>query len=150
MSSVYAQIKWQDRFLSAPTDATCVVSVDGTGFPICEPTPFDRKWYSQKFRGAGLRCEVGVGIYTGRIVWFNGPFPCGAFPDRNIARLCLHQALAPSETYLADGRYRDQNSPAVTPTGQWRYSDCQRAVVRACHETVNRRLKTFALLGSRY
>ena len=59
----------------------CKITVDGTDFRIQEPSPFDPKWYSHKFRGPGLRYEIGVCIKTGWIVWVNGPFPAGAWPD---------------------------------------------------------------------
>jgi hypothetical protein len=32
----------------------CHVSVDGTDFRIHEPSPFSPRWYSHKFKGAGL------------------------------------------------------------------------------------------------
>lgn len=36
------------------------VSIDGTYFQIQEP-PFDKKWYNNKFKGPGVRYEIGVG-----------------------------------------------------------------------------------------
>ena len=33
----------------------CKVSIDGTNFPIREPTPFSSRWCSDKLHGAGLR-----------------------------------------------------------------------------------------------
>jgi len=35
-----------------------MVSLEGTDFHICEPKPFDAKWYSQKFKGPGLRLKM--------------------------------------------------------------------------------------------
>lgn len=60
------------------------ISVDGTDFKICEPMPFDTKWYSYKFNGAGLRYEVNICIDTGLIVWLHGPFKYGQFNDLRI------------------------------------------------------------------
>jgi hypothetical protein len=73
------------------------VTVDGTDLQIYEPTPFSKKWYSHKFRAAGLRYEVAVCIQTGDIVWFHGPFPCGEWPDLKIFRDGLKKVLAPGE-----------------------------------------------------
>eukprot|EP00171_Calliarthron_tuberculosum_P006568 IDg6568t1 len=71
----------------------CRVSVDGTDFRICEPTPFCPSWYSHKFKGPGLRYEVALAIETGEIVWVHGPFQAGAFNDVAIFRVGLKKAL---------------------------------------------------------
>lgn len=38
----------------------CKVTVDGTDFLINEPTPFNKKWCSHKFKHAALRYEIGI------------------------------------------------------------------------------------------
>ena len=82
----------------------CKISVDGTDFHIYEPTPFNRKWYSHKFKGPGVRYEIRRCIQTGDIVWVNGPFPCGAYPDRKIAtQEGLEDGLDDCERYVCDG-----------------------------------------------
>ena len=62
----------------------CKVTVDGTDFRIYDPSPFWSKWMSFKFKGPGLRYEVGVSIESGDIVWINGPFMPGMFNDLQI------------------------------------------------------------------
>ena len=69
----------------AEPNQQCKVTVDGTDFRIQEPIPFNPKWYSYKFKGPGLRYEVAICIKTGWIVWVNGPFPAGEWPNRKIA-----------------------------------------------------------------
>ena len=55
---------------------------------IAEPYPYEKewskRWYSPKFKGAGLRYEIGISILGGDIVWVNGPFPCGQYNDLTI------------------------------------------------------------------
>ena len=68
------------------TGAVCKVTLDGTDCPINEPVPFNPKYYSHKFKGPGLKYELGICIQTGWICWWNGPFPCGN-PDLAIARI---------------------------------------------------------------
>lgn len=77
------QVKWENR-LNADKGKTCKVTVDGTDCQIFEPRPFSKQWYSHKFKKAGVRYEVAVCIQTGWIVWINGPYPCGAWPDIKI------------------------------------------------------------------
>ena len=105
---------------------------------------------SHKLKAAGLRYEIAICIQTGEPVWINGPFPCGRWPDLRIAREALVYALDPGEYYLADGGYRDGNQYSVTPTGLNFFEDHQKAVVRARHETYNKRLKQWGALRQLY
>lgn len=62
------------------------VSLDGTDFRIREPQPFNKKWYSHKFKGPGIRYEIGISIVEGDIVWAVGGVPCGEWSDLKIAK----------------------------------------------------------------
>ena len=84
------------------------MTVDGTDFRIQQPHPFNKKWYSHKFKGPGLRYEVAVCIQTGDVVWINGPFPCGKWPDLKIFQLRLKHMLGPEEKVEADDGYRGE------------------------------------------
>lgn len=122
------------------------ITVDGTDFKIYEPMNFDPRWFSHKFNGPGVRYEVGICIQTGWIVWINGPFPCGEWPDLRIARDALHYALPPGELYVADGGYADGGQNSDTPNGLNDDDQRMKKVARARHETVNRRFKEFNIL----
>ncbi len=89
-----------------------------------------------------MRYEVGVCINTGWIVWMNGPYPCGDWPDLSIAKAFLHHVLSPGEMYVANGTYRA--AQALQPSqGLTQVEDDYMAVCRACHETVSRKFKMF-------
>ena len=77
-------IKWENRLMD-DNDGRCKTSVDDTDFRIMEPKPFNKNLFSKKFKGPGVRGEVGVCIKTGWIVWTNGPLLCVAFPDLKTA-----------------------------------------------------------------
>ena len=124
----------------------CLITVDGTDFLIQEPSPFDPSYYSHKLEHAGLRYEIGVCIKTGWIVWINGPFPCGAWPDLRIARSALHYVLLGGELYVADGGYADSNGWSMTPNGLNDFEQYQYALARARHKTINRVFKTYLCL----
>jgi hypothetical protein len=126
------------------------ISVDGTDCMIVEPTEFSGRWYSHKFRGPGLRYEVGLCIQTGWVVWRNGPYPCGAFPDLKIARDKLVHNLQYGEKYIADRGYKDGGEYADTPTGFNNAAQRKKAIVRARHEHINSRLKKFKILSTKY
>ena len=117
------------------------MSVDGTDCPIYEPSPWNKKWYSHKFKSAGLRYEIGVGLQSGNICWVNGPFPAGSWPDLKIFKSKLVNRLGPNEKVEADRGYRHHK--CRMPGKFVSLSDKRaKSKARACHdETVNARLK---------
>ena len=52
-----------------------------------------------------MRYELAVDIKTGYLVWINGPFPAGSFPDATIFCSCLAQELDEDEHGEADDGY---------------------------------------------
>jgi hypothetical protein len=97
-----------------------------------------------------LRYEIGLCIQTGWVVWRNGPYPCGAYPDLKIAREKLVHNLRHGEKYIADRGYKDGGEYADTPTGFNNPSQRMKAIVRARHEHINSRLKKFKVLSTTY
>ena len=139
------KIKWQNRLLRS-NGSTCLVSVDGTDFRIVQPAPFDKKWYSHKFKGPGLRYEVGISIQTSWIVWISGPYPCGSWPDISIFNRVLRNKLLPGEQVEADKGYAG-NYPVSLPDNygtifEW----VTKQQVRSRHEIVNGYFKNFKCL----
>lgn len=130
--------------------SVCKITLDGTDCRIYEPAPFDRKWFSHKFKGPGLRYEIGLCIQTGWIVWVNGPYPCGSHPDLKIARDWIFLELGNDEMVLADGGYNDGRNHAETPTGLNNADQKMKKEARARHETVNGRIKNFRILSNVY
>jgi DDE superfamily endonuclease len=126
------------------------LSIDGTDCPIREPGDFSGRWFSHKFKGAGLRYEIGICIQTGWIVWKNGPYPCGAYPDITIARDWLYKVLGVGEMYVADRGYRDGDERALLPMGYSSPLETMMSEARARHETVNNRIKNFKILSEKF
>jgi hypothetical protein len=126
----------------------CKISVDGTDCPINEPGEFSSRWYSHKFKGPGLRYEICICIQTGWIVWKNGPYPCGPFPDLTIARHKLHGAMDEGEMYVADRGCKDDWEYGDCPTGYNTPGQRMKSIVRARHESVNARIKKFKILST--
>ncbi len=86
----------------------CNISVDGTDCRMEEPAPFNRKWYSFKFKGPGLGMKLELGLQSGEIVWVNGPYLCGSHTDFVIFRKAMKSALRPGEFVVADKCYQDE------------------------------------------
>lgn len=128
---------------SSNTDRT-FMTIDGTDCPVNQK--FDPTFYSHKFKDSGVRYEVGLCIRTGWIVWISGPYPCGSWSDLTIFRHDLKNQLLQNELVEADQGYRGDEK-ALEPNicfTQWQYD--MKFILRARHEHVNQRLKTFAVL----
>lgn len=135
-------MNWWSR-LSEPSIFNCFSSVDGTDCPIQEPSPFNSCWYSHKFKGPGVRYEVGLSISTARLIWVHGPFPCGSFPDLKIFRLGMKRVLRPGEKVLADNGYSD--TLCVIPKTHPDSTLHKR--IRARHEIFNGKIKRFFIVS---
>ena len=144
------QIDWENRKTSANESDNIKVTVDGTDCRVYEPAPFDPKWYSHKFKGPGLRYEIGICIANGHIVWVNGPYPCGAWPDIKIAKHIVYDLFDPNEKAIADAGYKDGERRFITPTGTHNSISRLHSLARARHETCNRRLKQFRAIGDKF
>jgi len=139
------QIIWKNRLVGDASNR-CLVTVDGTDFRIQEPSPFNRKWYSSKFNGPGVRYEVGICIQSGDIVWIHGPFPCGLMPDIRIFRIKLKDLLLPGEQVIADKGYRGDPKTCTPFEAK---NECHKKAMsraRARHETINGRFKRWGCL----
>ena len=57
----------------------------------------------------------GVDILAGRLVWIQGPYPAGKWPDIKIVNAVLSNFLAPGEHVEADNRYRGHGDKIKCP-----------------------------------
>lgn len=104
--------------------------------------PFNKDYFSHKFKAAALRYEIGIALRTGHIVWKFGGYPAGAYPDLKIAReLYVHQVMQ-GELTLADAGYKDADYfilPYQTNAKGHKF-------IMSRHETVNKRIRQFKVL----
>ena len=127
-----------------------IVSVDGTDCPIQEPRPFNRQWFSHKFKGAGVRHEVAICALTGKCAWMNGPFRAGASEMSTFRSSLIH--LMPDGKHAAgDKGLRGEPEKVSAPNPMDDPSDARfKALTRARHETFDARLKSFSVLSNRF
>ena len=132
-----------------------MISVDCTDCMIAEPYPYEREWskqwYSSKFKGPGLRYEVGISILHGDIIWINGPFACGQWPDIKIfLKGGLKDNLAEGERVEADDGYISADPQYIKSRSGIFHPELgqnTRNTLRARQETVNKRMKQFGALS---
>lgn len=139
------QIHWANSRVKSLSfgDTLVYSSFDGTDCPINEPRPFHTGWFSHKFNGPGLRYEVGFSV-EGHLVWFNGPFPCGSFPDLKIFKEGMAHDLDPTERGILDNGYK--HNLCVSKDGLTQSLKDIHRPIRARYETVNSRLKNSQVL----
>ena len=103
-SICFVQIIWEDRFVGDGAN-DCLVSIDGTDCPFEMLQGSVKAWWSYKLKRSALRYEVGVCIKSGSIVWVNGAYPPGDWPDIVIFRHLLIDLLGFGERVECDDGY---------------------------------------------
>jgi len=130
--------------------SVCLVTIDGTDFCMPEPPEFNPRWFLHKFKGPGLRYEIGICIQTGWIVWINGPYAPGNWTNLAIARYGIATKLGPGEKYLADGGYCSRDGNAEIPTGLNNHDQTMKQSARARHKAINGLFKQYGILQERF
>ena len=123
----------------------CYTSVDGTDLSISESRPFSADWFSHKIRGPGLLYEITACISTGDVVSVHVPFACESYPGLNKFKLGLKSLLEDGEKVVADDGYKDNKVVRGVDVSEDEKHTHGR--IRARHESVNGRLKTFFILS---
>jgi hypothetical protein len=71
---------------------------------------------SHKYAGKStLRYELGVDILAGKLVWIQGPYPAGKWPDIKIFNSVLANLFEPSERVESDDGYRGHADKVKCP-----------------------------------
>jgi hypothetical protein len=154
-SPYYLKIVFESRKDSGSLN-DCLISVDGTDVHIPQQGPAipGDPFSLFKFKGkCGLRYEIGVDILAGNIVWINGPYAAGKYPD--IKKFCngLAHWLDEHERVEADDGYIGKALQKVKCPGctsnPTKNQEMQNRV-RSRHESLNGRLKNWEILKSMY
>jgi hypothetical protein len=149
------KIVWEDL---ANIDVDLPLTVDGvhcrTKEQWHETLAYDTKYFSHKFKAAGVSYEVALLVHEDRVVWLNGPFKAGTndlaiFTGNNG----LHSFIPAGKKVIADKGYCSKDFEHILSTPS---SYDVKAVsefkgrARARQETFNARLKNFGILDQRF
>ena len=100
-----------------------------------------------------FRYELALDIKNGHLVWVNGPYAAGAWPDIEIFRDFLSQWLDPGERveaddgYVGDAPWKVKCPMSVSnPTENLKMQN----LVRSRQETINMRVKQWEILKQVY
>ena len=96
-----------------------------------------------------LRYKLGIDILAGNLVWIHGPYPDGKFTNIKIFKKVLRNYPEPGERVEADKGYHGHPNKIKCPGNNIHPAENQRmqSRVRARHETLNGRLKTWGILS---
>ena len=145
------QVNLQRRMDTDKNNLYSKLTVDGVDFPIEEPSPFHKRWFSHKTNGPALRYEIAISIVGGNICWTNGPFPAGQYADLTIFRRGLMKKLGKDEFVEADHGYKGEPNKIRLPFEAKNKSEIERkGKARARHEATNRLIKRFGALGGKW
>jgi hypothetical protein len=115
--------------------------------------------YSHKFNGAGVGYELGIAIYSSRLVWIAGPFPAsrhdlsifrGGRPNEEKDPNALIFKIPEGKKAIGDSAYiaeaGENGKMAVTLDEDSAALKKFKARAKARHETFNGRLKALQVL----
>ncbi len=136
------QVIWENRTRDSLAGQTAFCSLDSVDCKIQKTDPLNLKWYSNKFKGPGLRYEIGICIRTGHIVWKYGGYPCGEYSDDILVQQAYVLAVGVGEKTFADKAYRGITS-FILPNKE---NKSEHDRIMASHEDVKKYLKSFAVL----
>ena len=133
-------------------DEIFIITADGVDCSINEPRQIpSTSWYSQKFNGPGLTCELGIAINHNKLVWIHGPERSGNGNDLAIFTRPngLKSKIPVEKKVVTDRMHKDpvcaiQNAQDTDEVKTFK----QRA--RARHEIFNGHLKKFKVIGSKF
>ena len=140
-----------------------IITVDGAHFRIDEPThktfSENTKFYSHKFKQAGLTYEIAISIFENKCVWAVGPYPAGVndltvFRKHLKAKMLESREASPKNVQfraIGDKGYKGERDVLSVPSSH--DADVvrdfkSRALSR--QETFNARMKTFDCLDERF
>ena len=148
---------WDNR-LQNDIGNTCLASVDGADFRMLgeklmngKPDP---RCCSCKLKAPGLRCLIALSVRTSGIVFLAGPFLPGVLNDLSIFRESgIKDMMEQYEKVEADDGCMGECPGCCMCPGWFDANEDQaklRGRVRMRHEIVNKRMKNFGCLLSRF
>ena len=132
------------------------LTVDGTHCCIREPIhpefSYNPKTYSHKFAKAGLNYELGISLWSNRLIWMNGPYVAGMNDKSVLLEKGLRAKLLDSKIKaIGDSGYTGNHDvvscPNVSDTNAVKKFK-SRALKR--HEKFNGLIKTFECFNQKF
>jgi hypothetical protein len=111
--------------------------------------PYNREQYSHKFKHGGLKYEIAIDIFTGRVVWISGPHRGGLHNKTIFVEMGLREKIQLGKKFVTDRVYgaiahpEDHLKLSLPNPLDDKETNNFKARVRARHETFNGQLKFY-------
>jgi hypothetical protein len=133
----------------------CLMTIDGTDFKILQKGAAKKGnvFSSHKYAGKSALCyELGIDILAGNLVWVEGPYPAGAWPDIKIFMNTLVHTLTLGKCVEADNGYVGHPDKVKCPNNDSNPAANlgMQLAMRSCHKTFNGCLKNWGILEKTY
>lgn len=154
------KIRWPKEWEADPNSARMgdirvfLVSVDGVHCQIQEPQHGEwsknPKYYSHKFKKAGLAYEVALSVYENKCVSINGPYPAST-NDTTIFKGGIRKKIPEGRRAIVDNGYKGKHESMSKPNPLDSKAVRQfKRRVRLRQECFNTRLKNFKCLKEEF
>jgi hypothetical protein len=148
------KIFWPNEWVAEGDIPVFLVSVDGIHCRTFEPTNHkwskNPKYYSHKFKQAGLAYEVALSVFQNKVVSVNGPFPASV-NDTTIFRDGIRDMIPEGKRAIVDNGYKGKDPKYSKPNSV--DSPALRNFkgrARSRQECFNSRLKNFHCLSENF
>ena len=129
------------------------LSVDGVHCHTNEPshTSLNKnpKYYSHKFKTAGLSYELVCSTYRNALYWINGPFPASKH-DKTILEEKLSTLIQGGRKIVADFGYRGNEKVIYANSSDKPEVSDFKGRARSRQEAFNAKIKSFKCLSTRF
>ena len=143
------KIVWPDDW-----DTTFIISVDCVNFGLNEPRHptlhKDKRYFDRKGGKAGFTYEIALHLWESRIVWINGPFPAATGDAVIYKTQGLMDKIPAGKKAIADKIYVGCNKIALHNSLDTEEVREFKGRSRARQESINARLKSYAILRNRF
>lgn len=148
------KILWPNEWNDSQHSAINLYTVDGVHCRIPEPKHDkynkNRKYYSHKFKTAGVNYELVIDIWQSRLAWIRGPIRAGK-GDAEVFEEQLKTKVPPGKRGIADKGYQKHKDVLAMPNSQDPKELRKfKGRARARHESFNGRIKNFACLKQEF
>jgi hypothetical protein len=150
-----SQIDFESRLSAHNVGNDCLMTIDGSDYRILQKGAARKGNAFGSFKYAGksaLRYKLGVDILVGNLVWVSGPYPAGKYTNIAIFNSVLANCLEPGEHVEADHGYAGHPDKIKCTNNVCNPAEnrVMQGNARSRHETLNKRLKAWGILGNVY
>ena len=148
-------IKLKNRHVNAPKNnkgftKRPLLTGDCADFHIDEPSPWNSKWYSEKFNGPGVKYLVAIAIYSNNICFADGPRYAGSGDESTFYKQTILTEIPEDEPIEVDSGPGGDMRLMGPECGSSRKKRKDKSIIRGRQETIFAMFKHFNVLDTHF